>query len=176
MKAALSCTIRDEEPVDLAAIRALNEEAFRQDAEANIVDELRRTCPDILSLVAERGGRVVGHILFSPVTTELPGGLLRGMGLAPMAVLPSFQRQGIGSRLVAAGLERLRQTDCPFVVVIGHPEYYPRFGFRRASEYGLVCQWDEVPDEAVMVTVFDERRMRGIAGMVRYREEFDAAM
>ena len=98
------------------------------------------------------------------------------MGLAPMAVLPDYQHQGIGSQLVTSGLEILRQRNCPYVVVLGHPEYYPRFGFVPASRHGIVCQWEGVPDGAFMVLIFDEAIMSGVSGVVRYRDEFEEAL
>ena len=92
-----------------------------------------------------------------------------------MAVSPESQRRGIGSALVRKGLAQIDASGCPFVVVLGHPEYYPRFGFRRASEYGLRCEWD-VPDETFMVRVFDAARIPPQGGLVRYRPEFSDAM
>ena len=168
--------IREELPEDTAAIRVVNEKAFGQPAEADIIDALRERCPDRLSLVAAADNRIVGHILFSPVTVEQGGKELRGMGLAPMAVLPEYQRQGIGSRLVRAGIAVLREDSCPFVIVLGHAEYYPRFGFVPASTHGLLCQWEGVPDDAFMVLVLDETSMTGVSGIARYRDEFDRAM
>jgi putative acetyltransferase len=96
------------------------------------------------------------------------------MGLAPLAVLPEWQRRGIGGELVGAGLASLRQTRCPFVVVLGHPGYYPRFGFQPASRHGIRCKW-EVPDEAFMILILDEGQMRGASGLAHYRDEWDAA-
>ena len=97
------------------------------------------------------------------------------MGLAPMAVLPERQRQGIGSELVETGLAELRERDCPFVIVLGHPEYYPRFGFEPASRHGIKCEW-EVPDEAFMILVLDGARMPEAGGRACYRAEFSEAM
>ena len=154
----------------------MNETAFDQSTEADIIDALRDVCPDVLSLVAESDGEIVGHILFSPVTIEDGSQSRQGMGLAPMAVTPDRQRQGIGSELVQAGLEILRKQGCPFVIVLGHPAFYPRFGFVPASRYGLTCQWEGVPDAAFMVLVLDASSMAGVTGVARYREEFDAAM
>ena len=94
---------------------------------------------------------------------------------APMAVLPDRPRQGIGSRLVRRGLEILRERECPFVVVVGHPEYYPRFGFERASAHGLVSQWEGVPDDAFMALILDSEIMAGVTGIARYRAEFGEA-
>jgi putative acetyltransferase len=115
---------------------------------------------------------VVGHILFSPVAIEGAGQRVLGMGLAPMAVLPDRQRQGIGSHLVRRGLDILRERGCPFVVVVGHPGYYPRYGFEPARAHGLASQWEGVPDTAFMVLVLDERAMARVSGVAIYRDEF----
>jgi putative acetyltransferase len=168
-------TIRPEQPDDIPTVRALNETAFGQPAEAGIVDSIRTTCPDAVSLVAVDNGQVVGHIFFSPVFASGESGTVQGMGLAPMAVLPESQRQGIGSLLARAGIKAMRERKCPFIVVLGHPEYYPRFGFVPASQHGLSCQWDGVPDEAFMVLILGKEAMAGISGTARYRDEFDQA-
>jgi putative acetyltransferase len=168
--------IREEQPGDLPAIRVVHERAFDQSAEANIVEKVRANCSDVLSLVALRGGQVVGHILFSPATVEADGETVEGMGLAPMAVLPACQREGIGSALVRRGLEILAERCCPFVIVLGHPEYYPRFGFERACAFGLRSQWEGAPDEAFMAVFLDETWRAKASGIARYREEFDEAM
>jgi putative acetyltransferase len=165
--------IRPEAPGDRAALRGVNERAFGQSAEADLVDALRAGCPDRLSLVAELEGEVVGHILFSPATLEGEGDTLVGMALAPMAVLPEHQRRGIGSRLVEAGLAELRQADCPFVIVLGHPDYYPRFGFVPASRHGVRGEY-VVPDEVFMLLPLAANPDR-LAGLARYRPEFAAA-
>ena len=153
----------------------INIAAFDRPDEADLVDALRANCPEIVSLVAELDGRVVGHILFSPVT--LPSGerTIRGMGLAPMAVLPAHQRDGIGAHLVEEGIARLERSGCPFVIVLGHPGYYPRFGFERASAHAIACQWP-APDEAFMVRILDPAAMAGAAGVARCRPEFDAVV
>lgn len=168
--------IRLERPEDVAQVRHVNELAFETPAEANIVNTLRQSCPNLLSLVAEDGNRVVGHILFSPAVIDGSGRKIEGMGLAPMAVLPDRQRQGIGSGLVKRGLEILRERGCPFVIVLGHPEYYPRFGFELASNHGLLSQWDGVPDEAFMIIIMDQASLREVSGVAKYREEFNEAM
>ena len=102
--------------------------------------------------------------------------LVRRDGRQPHPLLARPGRGGIGSRLVEAGLQILRKQDCPFVIVLGHPGFYPRFGFVPASRHGLTCQWEGVPDEAFMVLVFDEAAMAGVNGIARYRDEFGAAM
>src|SRR5229473_5162689 len=153
-------TIRPERPEDASRVRHVNELAFGQSAEADLVERLRQACTDSLSLVAEDDA-VVGHILFTSVMVESAGRRVLGMGLAPMAVLPDRQRQGIGSQLVRRGLDILLERGCPFVVVAGHPEYYPRFGFERASKHGLASQWDGIPDAAFMVLLLDMHTMAG---------------
>lgn len=163
--------IREEKREDLGAVRRVNADAFGQPDEAALVDKLRERCDDYLSLVAVDGDEVVGHILFTPATI----GEAQGMGLAPMAVAPARQRHGIGSKLVRAGLVELAERRCPFVIVLGHPEYYPRFGFERASAHGIRCEWD-VPDEAFMILVIDEAAMAGVSGLARYRPEFSETM
>lgn len=165
-------TIRFERPEDAAAVRRVNQRAFDQPTEANLVDRLRQECDEALSLVADDDG-IVGHILFTPVVVESAGRQIVGMGLAPMAVMPERQRQGLGSGLVRRGLEILRERSCPFVVVVGHPEYYPRFGFQPGSAHGLRCQWDGVPDDAFMALILDDEQMQGVSGVARYRREFD---
>jgi len=166
--------IRNEEPTDRDIVRHLNLTAFDNGPEAAVVDKLRTSCKGYLAFVAVEDGTVVGHILFTPVTVD--GSNVVGMGLAPMAVLPSHQRKGIGSQLVRHGLEHLRQSGCPFVIVLGHPEYYPRFGFEVASRYRLRCQWEGVPDEAFMVAVLDDDALPKAGGVARYRGEFDDAI
>ena len=168
--------IRQEIPEDIRDIHALNEQAFGAPEEANIIDKLRDTCEGLLSLVAIEKEKIVGHILFSPVTIEGKHGVVKGMGLAPMAVLPEKQRRGIGTQLVKRGIEDLRKTECPFIIVLGHPEYYPRFGFEIASQYGIKSQWEGVPDEAFMIRWFDKSMMNHVSGVGRYRDEFSEAM
>lgn len=159
--------IRDERPEDVAALREVNRRAFGQEQEGAIVDALRANGGALLSLVATLDGFVVGHIMYSPATI----GETTGAALGPMAVLPEYQRHGIGSKLIEAGNNRLARAGFPFVVVVGHPRFYPRFGFTRASARGITCEWN-VPDEVFMVAVLDETQMHGVSGAARYRPEF----
>jgi putative acetyltransferase len=163
--------IRIERAADIPQVRIVNELAFGRPVEADLVDRLRLACPDAPSLVAE-DGILVGHILFTPATIESAGRRVAGMALATLAVLPDHQRQGIGLALVRRGLALLREQGCPFVIVIGHPEYYPRFGFERASLHGLACQWEGVPDEAFMVLILDAGALAGVSGVAEYPAEF----
>jgi putative acetyltransferase len=163
-------TIRDEQPGDIPAIRAVNMAAFPTPAEADLVDALRTEASGLVSLVAEdEPGVIVGHIMFSPVTLAGEAPLL--MGLAPMAVMPGRQRQGIGSRLIAAGLERCGQLGAAAVVVLGHADYYPRFGFAPASRFGLRCEYD-VPDDVFMARELRGGGLNGLTGTIRYHSEF----
>lgn len=167
--------IREEQSHDLKAIREVNIHAFGQNQEADLLHKLRQNCNDLMSLVAIIQNQIVGHILFSHATIEGEDRTVHGMGLAPMAVLPEYQRQGIGSELIRNGIARLKSKRCPFIIVLGHAEYYPRFGFEPASRYGIRSEWD-VPDDAFMILVLNESEMQGIAGVARYRPEFAEGM
>lgn len=169
-------SIREERSGDYAAVRVVNELAFGQPVEATLVDALRENCREVLSLVAVEADKVVGHILFSPVQIDTPSGPLEGMGLAPMAVLPEYQRKKVGSAMVRQGLAILRQRGCPYAIVLGHPKYYPRFGFAPAAKFGLRCQWDGMPEEAFMALSLQQDSLKGANGIARYRPEFDAVV
>jgi putative acetyltransferase len=163
-------TIRAEQAGDAIAIRAVNVAAFGRPVEANLVDALRAQASPLVSLVAASDGAIVGHILFSPATLAARGDLAV-MGLAPMAVLPARQRAGIGSALVRAGLDRCTALACRAVVVLGHPAFYPRFGFVPASRFGMRCDYD-VPDEAFMAVELAAGALTGPGGLVRYHPAF----
>ncbi len=167
----MSLCIREEKPADIAAIYRVNASAFPTPAEAELVDALRRNEGLTLSLVAVEGETLIGHIAFSPVTlTGADGAVRDGMGLAPMAVLPAHQRTGVGMKLVAEGLQRLRTAGHRFCVVLGHPAYYPRAGFVRASTFGI--RWEQpVPDEVFMVQELVPCSLKGVSGVIRYRRE-----
>jgi putative acetyltransferase len=165
-------TIRPEKPEDIPAIRHVNTLAFGQPNEADLVDALRRAGVLTISLVAVKDDLIVGHIAFSSVTIASDTNTIEAIGLGPMAVLPEFQRQDIGSQLVEAGLEACRQTDYSIVVVLGHPEYYPRFGFTPSKPHGIVWERD-VPEEVFMVKEVKEGALLQTKGVVKYRPEFD---
>jgi putative acetyltransferase len=163
--------IRDERPADVRSIRQVNRRAFGRDQEANIVDALRSNGATLLSMIAVVEDDVVGHVMYSPVAI----GEMTGAGLGPMAVVPERQRQGIGSNLVTISLQRLRSAACPFVAVVGHPRFYPRFGFKPASSYGISSEWS-VPDEVFMILVLDPLEMQTVRGLARYRPEFSTVV
>ena len=163
--------VRFEEPRDEPAVREVNDAAFASPLEGSLVEALRGSAGS-LSLVATIDERVVGHILFTPVTVEA-NEQPRIAGLGPMSVLPGLQRRGIGSQLVTAGLEACRRHGYSAVVLVGHPDYYPRFGFVPADTRGLACEFT-VPREAFMVIEFEPGLLKD-GGLVRYRPEFAAA-
>lgn len=167
----MNVSVRFEAPDDEADVREVNVDAFGAPLEARLVDALRGS-PDSISLVATAHGRVIGHILFTPVSIDPPRGV-RVAGLAPMAVRPEFQRLGVGGELVRAGLEECRRRGYAAVVVVGHPEYYPRFGFVPAVTRGLRYE-QPVPPEAFMLIELEGGVLAGRAGVVRYRPEFTA--
>lgn len=159
--------IRLEIPADAPEIREVNRIAFARETEAQLVDSLRENGKLALSVVATLDGKVVGHILF----TDMEGTGQRLAALAPMAVLPVRQRCGIGSAMVREGLAYLREQGYDGVIVLGHPEYYPRFGFRAAAESGIRTQFD-VPPESLFVLNLSGRELT--PGLARYPPEFDA--
>lgn len=166
--------IRPQQPADDAGVFAVNERAFGRPDEARLVEKLRQA-PDAipeLSLVALVDGQVVGHILFSLVTLDTPRGLIPILSLAPLAVLPEYQNQGIGSALSRHGVAEARRLGYTIMVVLGHPNYYPRFGFTRSADYGIHCAYD-VPEEAFMVLPLCPGALDGLLGVVRYPPVFD---
>ncbi len=138
--------IREAGRDDAPAIRRVHSQAFEGDSEARLVDMLRDADRVFLSLVAVVENRVVGHVLFSPVTVEPLPGESRWAALGPIGVLPGFQGQGIGSRLVREGLAGCRSRRCDVAVLLGAPRYYSRFGFVRASDFGLTSEFGAGPE------------------------------
>lgn len=162
--------VRAEEERDRAAVRAVNAAAFGRSEEADLVAALRAQVPGAISLVADEGGAVVGHILFTPVTLGDRADLSI-MGLAPMAVAPERQRSGVGSALVRAGLERCRQEGYGAVVVLGHPAYYPRFGFVPAERWHIRPPF-QVPADHYMALELVPGALASVSGTVRYAPPF----
>ena len=165
--------VRSERSGDAAAIRDVNLAAFETAVEADLVDALRVQASPLVSLVADDAGTITGHILFSPVTLSGSSDL-KIMGLAPMAVVPARQRQGIGSALVNAGFDASKRLGFGAVVVLGHAGYYPRFGFVAASRFGIVSEYD-VPDDVFMAIELDPGALKGASGTIRYHPAFAIA-
>jgi putative acetyltransferase len=159
-------SIREEQAKDVDQIRYLLQAAFSTEAESKLVDALRANGKAVISLVAVCADDVLGHIMFSPVTTSPPGDA-KGIGMAPVAVLPAFQSQGIGSQLILAGLQLCQQLEYDYCVVLGSPEYYQRFGFKPASEHGLENEYGA--GEEFMLLRFTDQEL---AGLVQYASEF----
>lgn len=171
-------TIRLEAPIDIAAIHEVNTQAFGRPAEADLVDALRGSDAWIpaLSLVAireEAGGEVVvGHALFCRIEIDTPEGAVEALSLGPVAVRPERQRAGVGGLLIRAGLEHAEELGFRAVIVLGHPEYYPRFGFLPASRFGITTTY-EVPEEAFMALPLRPDGLVNIHGRVRYPPAFN---
>ncbi len=173
----LPVEIRPEQPRDEAAIRDVTTRAFESSdfghsGEAGLVDRLRAESAASVSLVAECANRIVGHILFSPATIEWSSQCCEGLGLAPMSVLPEFQRQGIGSRLIQDGLAAAAECSSRFVIVLGHPEYYPKFDFAPASGSNVGCEFEGIPDEAFMIRWLSQPELIEERGLAKYHPIF----
>jgi putative acetyltransferase len=165
-------TIRAETSKDIAAIRRVVEMAFGETGEARLVEALRQADALITSLVAVEKKGIVGHIAFSAVLIESQHAIANIVALAPLAVLPTHQRRGIGSELVRRGLTQCRRAGHRAVLVLGKPAFYQRFGFIKASLYSIRCPFD-VPDEAFMAAELLPSALAGHSGTVKYRPEFD---
>jgi putative acetyltransferase len=193
---SLDACLRPEHPADVEAVRHVNVMAFGTEAEADLVDSLRKADAVTLSVVtilgasrtgearlsaAEQsklftgemyGGEVVGHVLFTPVSVATGKGEVPLLGLGPVAVLPANQRQGLGTMMISGSLEYLRTRGHRGVVVVGEPEFYRRFGFIQASRWGLVSEL-KVPNENFMALALTPSVLGGLSGTVRYRPEFN---
>lgn len=166
--------IRVERPQDAAAICELHLQAFHPSPhEARLVELLRQAHKTPISLVALAQGRLIGHILFSPITLVPAQPAVRGLGLAPVGVLPEFQRQGIGSQLIERGLQACQESGYDLVVVLGDPRYYMRFGFARAKAYGLENEYGA--DDAFMAVELRQGALDEVRGTVKYSPEFHEA-
>ena len=163
--------VRPERPEDRHAVRHVNERAFGRPDEADLVDRLREEVASYFALVALLDGEIVGHIAFTPVALDPPKPQLNARGLAPMAVLPAYQRTGIGTALVREGLAACRRSGADVVVVLGHPAYYPRFGFEPAAAFDLASEYD-APPEAFMVLELVPGALEGVEGTVQYHAAF----
>ena len=163
--------IRLEKPEDMESIRNTNKEAFRRENESKLVDKLRNRGVLVISLIAVQGGEVVGHIAFSPVVVESETSGFMAIALGPIAVLPAHQRKGIGSQLVRFGLEECQRLGHEIVFLVGHPDYYPRFGFLLAKPAGLDCEF-EVTEDAWMILELRKGALAGRRGIAKFEPEF----
>ncbi len=159
---------------DIATIRDVVTAAFGRTSEAELVDAIRNSLNFIaeLSIVAKEDGEVLGHILFSPIVIEAQDQTVPALALAPLAVTPARQHQGIGSQLVQVGLSKCRELAYNIVVVLGSPRYYQRFGFQTASRFGVQAPFP-VPDEVFMVLELKPGALTGVSGTVQYPAYFE---
>lgn len=171
--------IRKETPDDYSWVIELTERAFKtmpfsDGKEGKLVGKLRKAATFIerLSLVAEINGQVVGHILFTPIYIENGQEHFESLVLAPVSVLPEFQNQGIGSKLILAGHQRAKGLGFNSVIVFGHPEYYPRFGYKPASFWGIKSPVPLPSDDVFMALELSEGKLSDISGMVVLPPEF----
>ncbi len=162
--------ITKEKPNEIQQIRKINLLAFETATEADLVDRLRDSGIPIISLVAEIGDKLVGYILFTPMTSDNSD--IKIAGLAPMAVLPEYQNNGIGSALVEKGLEYCADEKYEAVAVLGHPNYYPKFGFIPSTRFDLISEYD-VPKEVFMVKELVSHSLSKVSGVIKYHEEFN---
>jgi predicted N-acetyltransferase YhbS len=162
----------DEESIHDVTVRAFADSEMGHHGEAQLVERLRASCAEMVSLVAEIDGRLVGHSLFTPVVIESNERHCRGMGLGPISVLPEYQGRGVGSRLIESGLDQLRAAGVPFVVVMGHLDYYPRFGFVPASKYGVTTTFGAEADRLFMIQMLSHTSPEPAPGTAKYRPEF----
>jgi len=161
--------IRAELPSDAGGIRTLNRQAFEGEAEAKLVDLLREHGRNIVSLVAVEEGQVVGQVLFTEVSVT-PAAPYKGVGLAPMAVLPGFQNLGIGTQLGHKGLALCSELGYDFAIVLGHTDYNPRFGFKKASDFGIGNDYEV--DDPFMALEFKPGVLGSFKGVAHYAPEF----
>ncbi len=166
----MELTIRPERASDASAVHTVVAAAFERDDEAKLVDALRGVAEPYIAFVAEAEGRVIGHIAFTPIT--LGGDGPAAMGLAPVAVEPNTQNRGVGSALVRAGLKACAERDVGLVFVLGHAEYYPRFGFRPAFDLGFHYRSSEF-DPSFFVLELSPGAAAGRSGFVRYHSAFE---
>lgn len=162
--------IRPGEDRDLEAILRVHLDAFPDSTEANLVREILTSQLSRISQVAEVDGRVIGHILFTPM--KLPAGDPPVWGLAPMAVVPEHQSEGTGEALIRSGLDCCRARGCAGVIVMGHVDYYPRFGFRPAREWSLSWRGDSGPH--LMAQELVHGAFSGRSGEVQYCDAIEA--
>lgn len=171
----MNTTIRKEEEKDHKQIYEVNKLAFQQENESKLIEKIRKSenfIPE-LSIVAEIDNRIVGHIFFSKIKI-IGDSDYESLALAPMAVIPEFQKRGIGSELIKKGIDKAKELGFDSIIVLGHKEYYPKFGFQRASKWNIKCPF-EVPDDVFMAIELTEKAFEGAAGTVEYPDEFNEA-
>lgn len=172
-------TIRKEIPKDHNCVIELTAKAFEtmpfsEGDEDKLVARLRNAPGFIpeLSLVAELDGLIVGHILFTPLVIDNGQQQFESLVLGPVSVLPEFQKQGIGGKLIRAGHQKAIELGFRSVILIGHPEYYPRFGYKPASTWGIKTHYELPSDDVFMAVELTEGALKNVSGMVIFPPEF----
>jgi len=168
----MNIVIRKEEEKDYKQVYEVNKLAFQQENESILIEKIRKGenfIPD-LSLVAEIDNKIVGHILFSKIKI-VGDSIFESIALAPMAVIPAFQKQGVGSKLIKKGMAKAKELGFDSIIVLGHKDYYPKFGFERASKWNIKCPF-KVPEEAFMAIALTKKALEDKAGTVKYPDEF----
>jgi predicted N-acetyltransferase YhbS len=171
-------TLRGEANGDHEAIRKLTLSAFAgsdlgHNGEADLVGQLHDNSVEQQSFVACINDEIIGHIMFTQVTIRAPQHELSGMGLAPMSVVPQHQKTGVGTKLLNHGIDQLDANGCPFIVVLGHPEYYARFGFLPASEFKISHGFAGIPQDVFFIRFNRNVTLSRISGgRVFYQPEF----
>ncbi|MEQ8524730.1 N-acetyltransferase [Gracilimonas sp.] len=163
--------VLQERPEHIDTISSLTIKAFPSNAEANLIDKLREKLTNFYSFVAIKDGEVIGHILFTPVYLDGPENNISIFGLGPMAVLPKYQKSGVGSKLVRRSLKFLKKQEIDAVVVLGHKEYYSKFGFESSAKYGVKSEFD-VPDDVFMIKFLNRDFKSILKGTIKYDELF----
>ncbi|WP_420643765.1 GNAT family N-acetyltransferase [Candidatus Leptofilum sp.] len=167
----MTLLIRPETAADRNAVYAVEAAAFGRPAEAELVQKLQQASVDTISLVALLDEELVGHILFSPMTVKNDVDEFTAVALGPIAVSPNHQNKGIGTELCRRGLAACQEAGYSLAFVLGHSDYYPRFGFMRSTPHGLRCQFD-VPEEAFMVLELAPGALQNKRGTVYYHPLF----
>ena len=170
----MNIQIRPEHKNDLSVISMINDMAFGQENEGNLVVKLRKNRNFIkdLSLVACMGNEIIGHILFSKIIIKNENEEFESLALAPMSVIPELQGLGIGSELIKKGLQKATKLGYESVIVLGHENYYPKFKFTPASQFQITCPF-EVPDANFMAIELQKGSLENVSGCVEYPNEFN---
>lgn len=174
----MDITIRQEQTEDYGAVHKTVELAFKDVEESDhsepfLVDKLRQTDAFVpeLSLVAETDGKIIGHILLTKVEIVSENNSVTSLGLAPVSVLPKYQKQGVGSALIREAHKRATELGYGSIVLLGHKDYYPKFGYKQAIDFGIEFPFD-VPHEYCMVIELRPKALKGVRGKIKYARPF----
>lgn len=167
--------VKQENKLDYNAVYNINKLAFGEEGEAKLVELLRNSKAFVpeLSLVATIGSNIIGHILFTKIKIiDINQNEFESLALAPMAVNPEFQKKGIGRQLIKTGLDKAREMNFKSVIVLGHKNYYPKFGFKPTKKWGITAPYD-VPTSAFMGLELVTDGFKDVRGIVKYPKEFE---